>query len=644
MAGSKYYKVWVWVQGTSTSWQEIRQHTDLVYEDGWGSVGSLALTAYDKGQFPLPWNASLSVRDLLVPGAIVRLTKRLYANGAEVTNPDTVIPNDPLIRDFYLLDPGADDKALFGGKASIYSLRCAGPGEAVKAATVAVTNSGVTIGSGGVAGYTASLTIYQNGTLRGTLDNCLRYYLNDPADGYNQRAGGTANQYIVKGTVDTQGTLVNIAVKAKNEQLWDHLFDLAMVGDTSTLFPFMVWVDFQVTGSGTARLFKPRVHLLRSNNATFAFPFGHLGFAVTDPFAGPTESRILDEKSELSSFLVSKDKERVLNKARVRYAGAGTQAPQGETAFVTNAASLTAYGMREVRTLDPWIQQDTDPGTGTSAGTSATANARCGTLVNTYNGIDAFTGAAVGIVAANCAAKTGELYNSAFNAVLGDVVGVRDRDGNVAARGKLLGFRYDQESEHVRYVIGLPPVRLQGTVDESRRRLKQRVNNLSVTQNAATTVTSAGNVVSSSTQTFDCVPSSGPYGAGGGLSATDTSTSISTDSFDYLVCEAQLVYGNVGGEPAFGDWEFKGELRRQDGAFLSVLVDPVHVSKARNMQRRILVGAAYLKRLGWTSVSGARITVTNTNTAIQTLSAANWTIDRVGTHTHSVTSSHDHNV
>lgn len=477
-------------------WREIPNVTNLRFADAWGATGGLSLTCYDKGTFPLPWNASLSLRDILVPGAILRLTKRVYSNGTEVTNPDTVSPNDPLIREYFLLDPGSDDKTLIGGKASVFQLKATGPGEAVKRATVIVQDGStatLTINTGGAAGYTATLQVYQNASLRGFLDNCVRYYLNDPVYGFNQRSGGAANAFLVKGTVDTLNTPTdsNIAVKARNEQLWDHLYDLASLGDNITKFPLQVWIDFQNTGASTARVWKPRVNLLRSNNTTFALPFAHSGFATTDPFAGPTESRILDEKTELTQLNVQADKERVLNKVKVRFAGAGTQAPQGESAYVTNAASITAYKTRETVTLDPWIQQDSDPGTGTAASSSTAATYRCNTLVSVYSGIDAFTSTAVGIVTATALSKTGELYSSSFNAVLGDTVGVRDRTGAVAARGKLLGYSYDQTLEQVSYTIGLPNPSVQAGVDEHRRRLKQRVANLSVTQTAPAAVTLA---------------------------------------------------------------------------------------------------------------------------------------------------------
>jgi hypothetical protein len=439
---SKYYKVWVWVPGTSTAWVEVPHFTDLVATDQWSGVPGLRFTAYSRDD---------NVRGKFLPKAIVRFTKRFHVDGSPVTNPDATSPNNPLVRDYYLLNPQGDDKSVVAGNATVWTLDCAGPAEPLLMATVTTTRTSTTTGG---------VTFDAAGAATGTLANLVNYYLNDSVDGLNNR--GSGNQAVL-GVVDTSPT---VKVKAKNEKLWDHLLDLSDIGDATTKFPWQLWVDFQVNGSGASRTFAPRIHLLKPNNTTFAFPLGHVGYSTVDPFAGPTENKILDERTELVDLNVLDEKQRIVNRCVVRFAGAGTGNAGGESAPVTSAPSITAFKLREVKSLDPWIQD------------SATAALRANTVINTLGGV--YLGSATGIKRASAAYKRGELYEPNFDAVLGDTVGIRRRDGSQAVQGRLLGWTYQQQDEGLTFEVGIPGLSLQGTVGELQRRLLQRVANLSV--------------------------------------------------------------------------------------------------------------------------------------------------------------------
>lgn len=659
MPSSRFYKIWLWEEGVSTAWVEVPSYTGLVFGETWGMPSRATFTAYSKTD---------TVRARILPGTIVRITKKYYSDGVEVTDPDDVTPEDTKIRDFFILEPGRDDKTLFNGDASIFNVECGGPEEEVAMASIVVTSSGVNISGGPYAG---TINVYTNQTMRGSLQDLITHYLNDPVDGYNIRAGGAADAFIVRGTIDTPG--ITVAVKAKGEQLWNHLIDIASIGDTTTDFPLMVYVDFQSVGAGASRLFKPRINILAANNSTFAFPYAHSGFVTTNPFTGPTESRILDEKTELGVVNVDEGKDRVINRVTTRYAGAGTQAPQGETSTVNTVASQTEFGVREVRTLDPWIQQDADPGTGTTAGASVTADARRDTVLATYNGIDPFTSAAVGVVTAVAVCKTGELYHptSFINAVIGDMVGIRMSDASVGARQRLLGYVYAQESESLTYTLGLPKVDLETVTKENTRRLMQRVANLSVTANspAASDTTPSGgsgtsgtNVPSSSVLLYEISVAGNLYSANEHTVDSDTTVAGGADpdidDNDGFFVTAQIDYdGTAAGEASYSDWWVSVALLKGGATTVEFhvfngpiarLVEATGVDTAGEDDHyrwlnRWFVPSAYLKSLGWTSVGGIQMVIENTGSTDQTLSSYLAFCDRVPTHTHS-TPSHTHTV
>lgn len=425
--------------------------------DGWNSIPSLKFEAFT--------NQSSSVRDRFVTNAVVRVTKNDGVAGSEGYTGTKVL-------DFFVLEVLGDNKAIDGlSKPVVWNFSCAGFAEYIRLITCQVTR--VLTGQPSIVGGGPSWSVDSKGTIRGHIKDVLNYYLNDATDGYNNRStNATVTLGQISQCADPSVDNGRIAVRGKNDTLWDHLCDLARLGDINTSFPMQVWIDTLEEGTGNARGFQPRINLIASDHGTFAFP-GHNGYRLTDPFADTT--RTILELTETIDVIVKDERERINNRVICRYGGGGTGVAAADTSTASNTNSINKFGLREKKILEPWIQPNASVGN-----EAATANLARDTQMVTFNGI--FSGGASGIKTADVIMKWGELYRtksgSDFNANIGDLVGVLSKDGTTElVEGKLLAWHYTQSEERLHYFIGLPGIELQTMVGDTRRKVMQRIAN-----------------------------------------------------------------------------------------------------------------------------------------------------------------------
>ena len=282
-------------------------------------------------------------------------------------------------------EPVGDQKAIKNGKSIIWALKGYGLHYSLK-----------------------EMTYDDDKTLTGTFNNILTR----ATDGILTLIG-TAR--VIAGSIDTGPT---ISLKVKKLDLLTILSEIARIGDATTKFPYFI----EVTNNSS---FLPVVSLFAPNNALYE---------TANPFSPRDEGRVLMSEIELISFLTLEDRDRVINKVKVRYGGVGTGTSPADTAFATDA---TFPEVRDKVVQDPLIQN------------SATA------LLLRDTVLDLFKGTATGIKRGEAVLAKAELFVTAFDAVIGDQTGIED-NGVEIIQGKFLEFEYDQANEQMKVTLGLP--------------------------------------------------------------------------------------------------------------------------------------------------------------------------------------------
>lgn len=395
---------------------------------------------------------------------------------------------------------------------------------------------------------------------------------------------------VVAGSLDAGPT---ISIKTRKDKLLRLLIDIARIGDAGTQYPYFIEVTHNAS-------FVPVVSYLSSANALFE---------PANPFGPRDDGRILDDKTELQSFDVVKERDRLVNRVKVRYAGFGTGVAVAETSVVTDGAFPE---VRERIARAPLIQNST------------TATTFRNTILNT------FKGTSEGLVRVEALLKRGELYTATgFDAVLGDQVGI-ERAGVEVAQGKFLGFEYTQAMQSLTITLGLPRSPFFENYYNLERAVQQALAGMGTSQ------TQSGSLKS---QMYDALPATGIVAAGATTFDVDdvTGLDITLTAYDDFALEASIVYDTVGGEPATGIWFVEVFILRQDGSTLDIIRMPVHLPQGREWTLRLHFRSSYFQGLsGWTGIGGVRMNVKNDNSVNQTLSAANATLDAITTHVHGV--------
>lgn len=318
---------------------------------------------------------------------------------------------------------------------------------------------------------------------------------------------------VALGTIDTGPS---IDVKHRKDEFYPAVLDIAGVGDGTDKFFYYVHVNDD--GSRT-----PQLNYLSPTNSLFE---------TTDPTGGTDSNRVLTEATDTRRVQVTNEEGRIKNAVKVRWGGIGSGTSQNETGFQTDASSISEFGRREEIRYAPWIQN------------SATATTMRDTLEDMYDGEDFSGGTYDGIKRAKVILKTGELFQTGFDAHPGDVVAV-DRGGSTVIIGRFLGFEFSQNEEVLSVEIGLPRAQFLQEVAQKQRTQRQVTNSFEVTQTSATTETTQQ---ASSTVTSDSSRTAANDSFGGGavkISFT-LNSSIAKDKAGYNILFDVLMKNGIG--------------------------------------------------------------------------------------------------
>lgn len=393
MGSSKYYRLWVRDGEPGSNWVELTRFVGMKFKKTASQPPFFSATVY---------LTSAAQQGYMTANRLFRITNKESTDGkvatwafgrastgtgtaTDSTSETSAAAGSQEIMTGRLGEPIGDQKALKNGKPIIWQLKGYGLHHSLK-----------------------KMTYDDDKTLTGTFNNILTRV----TDGVLSLIG-TAR--VIAGSIETGPT---VSLKVKKLDLLTILAEIARIGDATTKFVYFV----EVTNDAN---FLPVVSLFKPDNALYE---------TANPFSPRDEGRILMSESELVSFATPEDRERVINKVKVRYAGVGTGTSPAETAYATDAA------FPEVR--DKVIQ---DP----LAQNSATGVLLRDTILNM------FKGTATGIKRGEAVLAKAELFVTAFDAVIGDQAGIEDH-GVEIIQGKFLEFEYDQNAEQMKVVIGLP--------------------------------------------------------------------------------------------------------------------------------------------------------------------------------------------
>lgn len=232
------------------------------------------------------------------------------------------------------------------------------------------------------SGFFASLAemkYSQDKVLTGTFNNILTR----ASDGIITDLGSR----LAAGTIDTGPT---VSILARKNSVAALLLEIARIGDGTDKFPFIIEIDHDSS-------FVPRINLFKPTNAIFE---------NSNPFnTTRDEGRIIDAYTETRSYQRIPERDRVRNIIRVRYGGVGSGISQTESSN-SPFTDTTFQEPREAVVFAPLLQDD------------ASANLLGDTMKNV------FKGTIEGLVRAEAVLKTAALFETAFDGVLGDNVGL----------------------------------------------------------------------------------------------------------------------------------------------------------------------------------------------------------------------------
>lgn len=448
MGSSRYFKLWVWDAG-AVQWREISKLNGFRFSIGMNVVAEFSSTAYV---------TTTVVQDLMRADTIFRITTDVSTNGYCQYWHNGTATGEAATADSYevmtgrLADPTYDEKTQRNNRPVIYHLQGFDFMESV--ARLTYDNDTTLSGSANAVMASIAATV---GASKVVFDSA------------NSSAGPT------------------IDLKARKDNVMGMFMDIAKVGDGT----FMAYIDVTHNSS-----FVPVVTYRQYNHSTYE---------VADPFSPRDNGRILDDKTEVRDFKLHKERDRVINRVIVRYAGFGTGIAMAETAAVT---SVTFGESRERIARAPLIQS------------SATAVTFRDTILAMY------AGTSEGLIRTEAVLKTAQLFSTSFDAVLGDQVGI-ERTGTEITQGKFLAAEYNQMNEEIRVTIGLPRSHFYDTFANLERMVQQAMTGMK------TSVTNAAGLYDPSNPTYQVALSAAQViasGGAGGWSGTGLPT-------DFGLCE-----------------------------------------------------------------------------------------------------------
>lgn len=426
MASSKFYKLWIWNQGTLT-WSEFTTFQGMAMSDGYNSTPRMSVNVFTR---------DATQQSILTANAFYRVTKLDSTNGN----------NGTIIQTGSLDEPISDEKSIPPGSSKPISYQLEGSGLASKVNQMVFDNT-IPDPDNANARFAPVVTGSGSSVISTIVSNI------------NSRTPGT----LTTGTLDTGPS---VSVKFRQANALQSILEIGSIGDSTDKFQYAVSVGAVLSGSK----YIPAVHYLKPSNSTFLYPNGVTGTRNTDPVPISDNTRIIEEIDEIRAMQLIKENDRLRNAVNVKFFGVGTgnsvtsNAGQQETGYSTDSTSISNFGRRESNLYAPWIQN------------SSTATTYRGTMLDTFRGKHIFNSTYPGVLYATIQMRSGELYSSALNANLGDVVAVRRRDGTIAITQRLLMWSYDQQTECLTYTIGLPRVKAIEVIAQSQTQLRNNYN------------------------------------------------------------------------------------------------------------------------------------------------------------------------
>lgn len=402
MVFDPFYKLWL-LQTAPSTWVEVPSAYGFKFYDALNSIAAMEATIITR---------SSTLQSLMTSGRYWRITKHDSTNGVDGT---PLTPFGHLTGQ--LAEPEGDERTrLPSGNCVVWNIKGYGMMGVFQRMTYDAS-----VGKLGNFGSTETPSIAAV-----SVSNILTR----ATDGIITRLAAQGNA-VVAGTIDTGPSLDVVFRKESGLRL---ALDLALVGDAANKRLYYVMAD-------TDASLNCRVHYLSPSNAAFR---------VTNPFTGPDNTRILDQQTEIRDGLrLADEAERVINAVVIQYAGFHTGRQRLGTALASNATSITNNGRREAQPNAPHLQ------------TEASGIILRDTTLEVYKGGDSFmftklsTPALKGIGSASVTLKRGELKQSSFTAVLGEMVGVQSGGVN-QFYGIFAAFAYDGDMQALTINVGMP--------------------------------------------------------------------------------------------------------------------------------------------------------------------------------------------
>ncbi len=417
MASDRYYKLWL-RNSADSAWLEVEKFSDLKFSHVINGIPSMSATVYTR-------NATLQTLLKSTSGPIRwRITKLDSTTGA----------NGTLILDGKLKDCMGDMKSKTPGTDNpvVWSLTGVGMLAMVQEMTYRTSNKADPVAAAHFPDNLTDAAVPVGTTI---VDDIIDDLI-------------TNGDAVEKGVIDA-GSSVHAYIR--EDFFLNTLSDLATIGDATTKSLYYVFGT-----AGTTSHNSVKVHFLKpDHSATYVGP-SHTGFTVSNPFTGPDNARILNQRTQLENFEIRDDQERVINSLKVQVGGFGSGVERLTTADGghNNAASIASTLKRREKTINaPFLT------------TVASGDILANTVLNMYQGVvgvstfPLFTPIAkqvVGIGMAQGTLRKGELYDpNGFNAQLGDFIGVTN-EGTNQCWGLFSGFGYEQSTSKLTVFIGTP--------------------------------------------------------------------------------------------------------------------------------------------------------------------------------------------
>lgn len=394
---SKYYRLWVRNGEPGSAWVRVPYLVDLHFVKYVNAIPSFSASVYTR---------DATLQALLTGNRIFRITNLASADGR-----------------CYRWCHGATTGELGGddGSREIMTGRLNAPAGDQKSATGQTGNLPSLYNVSG-SGFAASVDKMR--TQGASVLNATGAATVNMAVGVTSIGGYNVST----GWLDTGPA--SISYTDQPDSLWKVLLDIARIGDGTSHYAYFIEVTHDAS-------FNPVVNYYSPTHASGGGlgAGGDFTLRTSSPFPADT-TRIINVKTSCRDAPLYKDRDRVINRLVVRYQGFGTGNQQTDTSQATDA---TFPEVRSVILYTPLYDVQA-------------ANLYRDTVINMFKGTSS------GLLRVEAVVKNAQLFTGAFTALLGDQVGLQKdaSDTTGIMNDKFLGFEYDQSTEQLTVVVGIP--------------------------------------------------------------------------------------------------------------------------------------------------------------------------------------------